>query len=673
MPIAMPNRLINQTSPYLLQHAHNPVDWYPWGPEALEKAQQENKPLLVSIGYAACHWCHVMEHESFEDETVAQFMSEHFVCIKVDREERPDIDKIYMDAVMLMTGRGGWPLNAIALPDGRPIYGGTYFRKEQWLSVLQQVADFYRKDADRAQQYATELVNAMSQMDVVELPEEVSAFSAEEVTSLQAELLKQMDRQWGGRKVQANKFPLPLNHRFMLRLAHHAPNEELQDAVDTTLEKMALGGIYDQLGGGFARYSVDPYWKVPHFEKMLYDNGQLLSLYAEAQRQRPSPLYEQVLRQTIGFVRREMTSPEGGFYASLDADSEGVEGKFYTWDYEEVAAILESDLKPFADYYNLQPAGNWEASRNILFALETEEAFAARWKLDQAAFQAANERCRAKLLTARAERIRPGLDDKILASWNGLMITGLVDAYRALPEPEILELALQNARFVRDHMAEGPMLYRNYKEGTRSIPGFLDDYANVVAALISLYQVTFDESWLTQAEGHVQHVLTHFDDPDTGLFFYTSEVEKTLVRRKTERQDDVIPASNSVLAHSLLSLGILLDRRAYRERAEHMMAVMKQEVVKLPMWHSHWGELMLRFYYPQYEVAVLGPEALSFRLALEQPYGPDRLFAGSTEPSTLPLLQDRHQTDTTIYVCQGYACQLPVKSVEAAREQLRGS
>jgi hypothetical protein len=666
----MPNHLLHESSPYLQQHIENPVDWYPWGEEALQKAKAQNKPLLVSIGYAACHWCHVMAHESFEDEQVAQLMNEHFVCIKVDREERPDVDKIYMDAVMLMTGRGGWPLNAIALPDGRPIYGGTYFRKDQWMSALQQVADFYQQDAARAQEYATELVSAMSQMDMVELPSEVGAFTENEVTAIAGELLQQVDREWGGRNVQANKFPLPLNHRFMLRMAHFQGDAELQDAVNTSLEKMALGGIYDQLGGGFARYSVDPYWKVPHFEKMLYDNGQMLSLYAEAYLQQPRPLYQRVLTQTIEFVQRELTAPNGGFYASLDADSEGVEGKFYTWTYPEAVELLGDDLQPFADYYNLQPAGNWEEGRNILFALETEAAYAERWKLDLAQFQADNQRGREVLLAARASRIRPGLDDKLLASWNGLMLNGLVDAYRALQDPPILDLALRNAAFIRDHLAEGTQLYRSHQPAGRRIPGFLDDYANVIAALINLYQVTFDEQWLAQADGHLQAVLTYFDDPETGLFFYTSEAGETLVRRKTERQDDVIPASNSVLAHSLLTLGVLLDRPDYRERAEHMVAVMKNDLVKLPMWHSHWGELMLRFYVPQQEIAVLGAEARAFRLALEAPYGPNRLFAGSTEPSKLPLLQDRFEAQTTIYVCQDYACQLPVQSVAEAREQL---
>ena len=668
----MSNRLMHETSPYLLQHAENPVDWYPWGPEALEKAQKEDKLLLVSIGYAACHWCHVMEHESFENAQVAQLMNEHFVCIKVDREERPDIDKIYMDAVMVMSGRGGWPLNAFALPDGRPIYGGTYFPKEQWMSVLQQVHGFYQKTRDRATAYATELVSAMQRMDVVEKPGHDAAFSDAEVQSLVPKLLNQSDDKWGGRNVQANKFPLPQNNLFFLRLAHQLGHPDLQGQLDVNLEKMAYGGIYDHLGGGFARYSVDAYWKVPHFEKMLYDNGQLVSLYSEAYAQQPRPLYQRVVDQTLGFVARELTSPEGGFYSALDADSEGEEGKFYTWDYEEMASILGEDLRPFTDYYNVHPFGNWEG-RNVLFVLETEEEFAERWKLDQATFKAQVARGREKLLAAREKRERPSLDDKILASWNGLMLKGCVDAYRVFQEPRYLEMARQNAAFLLEKMSDQGLIYRSYKEGKRSIPGFLDDYANLIAAFVALYQVTFEEKWLHAAETYVEQVFTHFDDPESGLFFYTSDQGEALIRRKIERQDDVIPSSNSVLAGALLDLGLLLDRPAYRERALQMLAVMKNDLLELPAWHGHWALVMLKVKYPYPEVAITGEEALAYRLQLEQPYG-HRLFAGATEPSDLPLLRERHQPgQTTIYVCENFTCQLPTTEVEEAREKLAQS
>lgn len=666
----MANRLANETSPYLLQHAHNPVEWYPWGPEALQKAKDEGKPLLVSIGYAACHWCHVMERESFEDEQVARLMNELFVCIKVDREERPDVDKIYMDAVMVMSGRGGWPLNAFALPDGRPIYGGTYYSQKQWMSVLQQVSDFYQKTRDRATAYASELVKAMHQMDKVENPGGHLDFQEEELQAVATKLLNQSDSEWGGRNVRSNKFPLPQNSLFMIRLAHYLGHEDLQQQVKTNLEKMAHGGIYDHLGGGFARYSVDAYWKVPHFEKMLYDNGQLMSLYSEAFLNDPQPLYRQVVSDTLDFVARELTSPEGGFYSSLDADSEGEEGKFYVWEHGEVAAILGEDLRPFVDYYNVQPSGNWEG-KNVLFVLETEEEFAERWNLDAGEFAGQMKRSREKLLQARETRVRPGLDDKILASWNGLMLLGCVDAYRAFREPRFLEMALRNATFISEKMSKNGRLYRNYKGGNRSIPGFLDDYANVIAAYVGLYQVTFDEQWLHQADAHLQYVMEHFTDLDSPLFFYTSDEGEILVRRKTERQDDVIPASNSVLAMAMQDLGLLLDRSEYRDMARKMLATMRHDLLELPAWHSNWGQQMLREVYPYPEVAISGEKAMDIRLELEQPYG-HRLFAGAIQPSALPLLVDRHQAGKTmIYVCEGYTCQLPTEKVDEARELMR--
>ncbi|MEM7369182.1 MAG: thioredoxin domain-containing protein [Bacteroidota bacterium] len=666
----MPNRLIDQTSPYLLQHAHNPVDWYPWGEEALHRATTENKPIIVSIGYAACHWCHVMERESFEDEEVAQLMNQHFVCIKVDREERPDIDKIYMDAVMVMTGQGGWPLNAIALPDGRPIYGGTYFRKDQWMRALGQVAGLYQQQPEQTEQYAVDLVNAMKRMDVLQ-PTDSKPFAQSDLQRISLQWMPQIDRKWGGRDVKANKFPLPANNIFLLRAAQLKQDEEIQAAVDITLEKMAFGGIYDHLGGGFARYSVDPYWKVPHFEKMLYDNGQLVSLYAEAYLQKPQALYKRLVFQTIDFLERELTSEEGGFYSSLDADSEGEEGKFYVWTYDEIEQLLGEDARLFGDYYNAHPFGNWEGN-NILFVLETEEEFAKRWKLDVEEFKAKMQAGREILFQAREPRVRPGLDDKILTSWNALMLRGLVDAYLTFGEDRILQMAVKNAHFLRDKLTEGPRLFRNYKNGQRSISAFLDDYANLIDAYVSLYQATFEVQWLRQAELHVHHVLAHFSDPETDLFFYTSDEDPVLVRRKTERQDDVIPSSNSVLAKSLHTLGLILHKSDYLDRSLRMLQSMKTDLIQNPAWHANWGQLMLRHIYPHYEVAITGAEAGAFRQELIQQYHPNRIFAGGQEGDEIPILAQRFVKETTIYVCEGNRCQLPVTEVEKAVEMMGG-
>ncbi|MEL6673740.1 MAG: thioredoxin domain-containing protein [Bacteroidota bacterium] len=665
----MPNHLIHESSPYLLQHAQNPVNWYPWGEEALEKARTENKLIVVSIGYAACHWCHVMEEQSFEDEEVARWMNEHFISIKIDREERPDIDKIYMDAVQLMTQQGGWPLNVVTLPDGRPIFGGTYFPKEHWINVLEQLSTLYRVNPQEAKDYADRLTQALQGLNPIVKMDFPKPLSPQLFQQIGQAWLDDLDLEWGGRKSTASKFPLPALHHYLLRMAFFLEDETLQEAAHNSLRKMALGGIYDHLGGGFARYSVDPYWKVPHFEKMLYDNAQLISLYAEAYQFDPQPLYQQVVARSMAFIAREMTSPEGGFYASLDADTEGQEGKYYTWELPEIETILGADSKLFADYYNAHAQGNWERT-NVLFALETEEMFALKWGLDAAAVPAKLAAARAQLLAVRNQRTRPALDDKILASWNGMMLKACVDAYRVFGEKAYLDMALKNAAFIRDHLWQEGILYRNFKAGKATIPGFLDDYAFVIHGLTALYQLGFDESWLTLAQQMFQQVLTHFSDPATEMFFYTSDQQDVLIKRKTERQDDVIPSSNAVMAHILHQHGLLYGNQDWVKRAEQMLQNVLQDVTENPTWMAHWGQLGLKWAYPHYEVVVTGPEALKFRKALEEPFYPQVLFAGGTQASALPILADRVSDTTYIFVCEGQSCQLPVKDPEAARSHL---
>ncbi|MEM6802914.1 MAG: thioredoxin domain-containing protein [Bacteroidota bacterium] len=665
----MPNQLIHESSPYLLQHANNPVDWYPWGEKALEKAKNENKLILVSVGYAACHWCHVMEHESFESEEVAKIMNEHFVCIKVDREERPDIDKIYMDAVQLMTRQGGWPLNAFALPDGRPVYGGTYFRKEQWLDVLNQLATLYQNDPEQVIGYAGEMVAAMKNM--VQVKEAMPGnFNLAQLKTARTTWMDRLDLEWGGRKVEQNKFPVPANIRFLLRAGHFMQDEQMLEAAQTSLRRMAFGGIYDQLGGGFARYSVDKYWKVPHFEKMLYDNGQLVSLYAEAYEQDPQELYKKVVYQSLEFIERELMSEEGGFYSSLDADSEGVEGKFYVWSHQEIKEILEEDAQLFSDYYNVLPQGNWEHS-NVLFSLETEAEFARKWNLDAATVSKKIAEGREKLLKVRANRIRPALDDKILCSWNALMLLGYLDAYRVFGEESFLETALKSAHFIRENMTDGARLYRNYKNGKASINAFLDDYAMLIEAYINLYQLTFDESCLAKAKQHMEYVETHFYDVDSGMFFYSSDEDPVLIHRKIETQDDVIPSSNASIAHSLYNLGLLYHKTDWQDKARNMFAKIKEDLISYPGWFAHWGQLILKDIFPHYEIAITGQNAFSLKEALSKRYNPNRLFAAAVSDSKLPILQQRFTDKDMIYVCQGNVCQLPVSEVEAAWEQMK--
>ncbi|MEM9022916.1 MAG: thioredoxin domain-containing protein, partial [Bacteroidota bacterium] len=446
---AFTNRLVDETSPYLLQHAHNPVNWYPWGDEALDKAKAENKLLLISIGYSACHWCHVMEHESFEDTAVAAFMNEHFVCIKVDREERPDIDQIYMDAVQLLTQRGGWPLNCFALPDGKPFFGGTYFPKKQWLNVLDKVQEEYAQNPDKVTEYAERLTEGVQSTDLIAMNPEPPKFTWDGLQEAVRTWSENFDQEEGGPN-RAPKFPLPNNYQFLLRYAHLTGDAALMDHVNLTLKKIAYGGIYDQVGGGFARYSTDELWKVPHFEKMLYDNGQLVSLYAEAYQATGDERYKRVVYETLAFVARELTADVGAFYSALDADSEGEEGKFYIWSKAELEELLGSDYALVADYYNINQKGFWEHGNYILLRDRDDAAIAAEHELTTEALTERIERAKATLLEARAKRVRPGLDDKSLTSWNAIMLKGYVDAYQVFREPRFLEAALRNARFLTE-------------------------------------------------------------------------------------------------------------------------------------------------------------------------------------------------------------------------------
>lgn len=664
----MPNRLAKETSPYLLQHAQNPVDWYPWGEEALARAKAENKPMLISIGYAACHWCHVMEHESFEDAEVAALMNEHFVCIKVDREERPDVDKVYMDAVQLMTGRGGWPLNCIALPDGKPVYGGTYFRKEQWMEALNQVANLWNTRPETASEYADNLVEAMQKLSV-EISFNSKPFTPEDLYEMRGTWMEQIDFKWGGRDTNANKFPLPQNLIMLTRAGHLLADDNMLAAAEISLEKIAYGGIYDHLGGGFSRYSVDAFWKVPHFEKMLYDNAQLVSAYAEAWRRTGRERYKNVVTETLAFVQRELTSPEGACYSSLDADSEGVEGKFYTWSYEEIETILGEDAKKFCDYYNVHPFGNWEET-NVLFVLEEEADFAKRWNLDVEAFSTLLADGRAKLLAARETRIRPGLDDKILCSWNALMIQGYVDAYLALGEESYLETALTIAGFIDKNMLSEGQLFRNYKNGTATIPAFLDDYAYLIKAYTSLYQATFDTAWLASASALLKTVDAQFYDQQTGLYFYTSATGEQLVNRKMETQDDVTPSSNAVMSVALFTLGALTGDQGLADRSRAMILALKKDVMAHPAWHSVWGQRMLLDLFGLSEVVFTGELAKSNATEFRQQYFPNVVYAGGDDEG-LPLLKGRVTGESKIYVCEGSQCQLPVSNASEAWSLLR--
>jgi uncharacterized protein YyaL (SSP411 family) len=663
------NSLITETSPYLLQHAHNPVNWMAWGDEAFEKAKKENKLVLISIGYSSCHWCHVMERESFEQEDVAELMNEHFVCIKVDREERPDVDQIYMDAVQLMNnGRGGWPLNCFTLPDGRPIYGGTYFAKEQWIEVLNNLQYNYEKTPHKFEEYATKLTEGIQQAGLVQLSSNGTTFSSEQLTEMVENWKGNLDLKHGGSK-KSPKFPLPNNYDFLMQYAHHNRDEALMQQVDLTLEKMALGGIYDQIGGGFARYSTDEMWKVPHFEKMLYDNAQLVSLYANAFKRSKSPLYKKVVYQTIEWLKREMTTSEGSFYSALDADSEGEEGKFYVWDKAELESVLGSNYDFAKNYYAIDKNGAWEGNY-ILLRTETDEAFLEKNAMTKEALAKKVNEIETTLLKAREQRVRPGLDDKSLTSWNALMLVGLLDAYEAFNEKEFLSLAIKNAEWlVSSQLQKDGHLFHTYKNGQSTIPGFLEDYAFTIQAMTKLYENTFDEKYLNIADQLVAFTKTHFFDEKTGMFYFTSD-EGSLIARKMEIHDNVIPATNSVMANQLYKLGVLLDRKQYKDMAKQMLANVIDDFPEYGGSLSNWGILTLNLTDVYYEVAITGKNTGNLRSGIQREYIPNKLILGAEKESDLILLEGKFLGDPTIFVCIEGACKLPTRTVQDALKQL---
>ncbi len=656
---AYTNELIHESSPYLLQHAHNPVNWMPWGEKAFKKAREENKLVIISIGYSACHWCHVMEHESFEDTAVARLMNEHYVCIKVDREERPDVDQIYMDAVQLITGRGGWPLNAVALPDGRPVYAGTYFPNKNWQDLLFYFVDYWKNHKDEAEKRAADITQGIKVTDVIE-PKHDITFTPADRTAIFAKFDTTLDYQKGGRK-GAPKFPMPVNYQYLLRDYYYSKNEKSLHAVTATLDNMMNGGIYDQVGGGFARYSVDGDWVIPHFEKMLYDNAQLVSLYSEAYQVTKNERYKEVVEETLTFIEREMSDTSGGFYSALDADSEGEEGKFYVWTYEELKKILGPDFDEFKKVYHIIEEGNFEGKINLTVnpKTQTTNPKIAEWK--------------SKLLAERSKRVRPGLDDKVLTSWNALMLMGYIDAYNSFGEKKFLDRALQSAHFISEKMMQPDFsLKRNYKNGKTTINGFLDDYSFTVEAFIALYETTFDEHWLQLAKNITDYTIQHFYNLNNGMFFYTSISDEPLIARKSESSDNVIPASNSSMAKALYKLGMLYDNADYINKSKRMVMNAKENMVAYPSYYANWAILMNWFISEPYEVAIVGDKAQELRTQLGQHFLPDCIFLGSTKGSKLPLLEDKLKDGKTlIYACKNKTCQLPVESVKEAMTLLK--
>ncbi len=673
------NHLKSETSLYLQQHAHNPVDWYPWSTAAWEKAKAENKLVLISIGYSSCHWCHVMEKETFTDSATAKIMNEHFICIKVDREERPDIDQIYMKAVQLMTGSGGWPLNCFALPNGKPIYGGTYFPNNTWNDLLYKLSTYYKENQPQAEKYAEELLQGIHKPEIVNPLKDTSKIEMAVVDKTVEEWTKYFDFTNGGTD-RSPKFPLPNNYEFLLRYAVSNDNKKLNDFVELTLKKMAYGGIYDQVGGGFARYSTDNEWKLPHFEKMLYDNAQLISLYSKAFQHYRNPLYKQIALETIAFLKREMSDGKGRYYSALDADSEDEEGKFYVWNKKDFEAInfppipngKEKEL--LADYFNINKNGYWEHDNYILLRDKDNLSLANKYNLSNEEFEQYISDAKELLLTIRNARIHPGLDKKVVTSWNALMVNSLCDAYSAFGDDSLKEEAvLCMNNILEDCVNSSGNLLHIEGQKDKLETGYLDDYAFTISALIELYQSTFNDSWLTKARELTEDGVEHYYDSENGLFWFTSNIDHSLISRIKEITDNVIPSSNSEMANNLFILGEYFDDKRYSTISREMAIAVMGDMPRWGSAYSNWANLIMNITGNFKQTVIAGKDAMKERKSIASNYLPNMLLAGSVNnASKLSLLEDRFVNNKTlIYVCENKTCKLPVETTSEALKFLK--
>ncbi len=662
------NALINETSPYLLQHAHNPVNWQPWSQEALDTAKKENKLVLVSIGYSSCHWCHVMEEETFEDEAIAKIMNENFINIKVDREERPDVDHVYMTALQLIKGNGGWPLNMIVLPNGKPLYGGTYHTNEQWGEVLTKVSELYKNDPKKAGEYADMVAAGIAEANVIEPTDNKGMLTKNTLDESVDVWAKNWDLEWGGDR-GSQKFMLPGNLDFLIDYEKINDSEKARAHVKNTLDKIAQGGVYDHLAGGFFRYSTDKQWKVPHFEKMLYDNAQLLSLYAKAYLTFEEPAYKKLVSQTIAFLDREMKNPEGGYYAAIDADSEGEEGKFYIWTETELKAVLADDFELFAKYYNIQPEHLWEDGKYVLYRTMTDKEFMEENNILPTDLETFKRRVNDLLLKTREKRVRPGTDDKILTSWNALLISGFVDAYKAFDEKEFLEKAESVFNFIRKKSFQNGHLRHSYKEGDKRTDGFLEDYAYMIDASLNLYEATMDEEYLNFAEELNSITEREYSDSASGMFHYSNSDE--LVAKIIKTDDGVLPSPNAVMAHNLFQLGHIQYNRDLWNKSESMLSSMVPLVSEHAQSYAKWNALLQNIALPYFEIAVVGKNAPALVQKINKLNLSNALVVGSVSESELPLFKGRYvDGETFIYVCQDATCKLPVATVEEALIQM---
>lgn len=651
----MPNQLIHETSPYLLQHAHNPVDWHAWNIDTLSLARTQNKLMLVSIGYSSCHWCHVMEHESFEDEHVAAIMNKHFVCIKVDREERPDVDHLFMNAVQLLGGRGGWPLNCVALPDGRPVWGGTYFRKEHWMSILQQIADFWNERPDELFEQASEVVRALKAQQQTD---DTSAQQTSELLAAMTENLQaEFDPQWGGSK-GAPKFPLPDKLLFLQLLQTHKHNPLIEKHIALTLQCMHAGGIWDHVGGGFARYAVDKRWHVPHFEKMLYDNAQLIQVYTRAFKATGIQKYQYVVDQTLAFLNREMKGDGPLYFSAIDADSEGKEGKFYVWAAEEFDALApKTSAFWLKEWFGIGKEALWEHHQNVLVQPFTKDEFCNRHQLSIEDFEQTLAAFRTALFNHRSKRIRPMVDDKCLFSWNSLMLRALSEAAMVFGRDEWLEQAIQMATFMRDQMRQPDgSFFRSRKGNQSSIHAFLEDDALFAQALISLYQATFDESWILLAKEVVDSAIMRYHQPNSILLSFVPEANNVLAINPVDCFDNVMPSANAAICKAMVEVGIYFEDLALLQRAEAMISTQKERMATYPGSFTHWGQALLLLEKQQL-VVVTGSDAKSAAHSLAHHLPPAVLIAAGETQSTIPAVLIKLPTEkTTYWYCDHMGC-----------------
>ena len=673
----MPNNLSNESSPYLLQHANNPVNWYPWGEEALTRARTENKPIFLSIGYAACHWCHVMAHESFEDEETAAFMNEHFVNIKVDREERPDIDAIYMQATVAMTGSGGWPMSVFLTPELKPFYTGTYFPPVQrynmpaFKDLLAGIARAWQEEPEEITRVSGQVSSRLQQVLGIE-SDSATTFSQEHLNAVAKALFDSYDWGYGGWGA-APKFPQPMTIEFLLR-RYAAGDEDALKPVVHVLNAMSRGGMYDVVGGGFSRYSVDNFWRIPHFEKMLYDNAQLVRAYLHAWQITKEPHFSQIVVETLDFVGREMSHPAGGFYSSLDADSEGEEGKFYAWTLEEIREVLKEDSEFFEAAYGITERGNWEGKTVLQRALD-DSSLAARSQLDPKAVPTKLADCHARLFAARASRVRPGTDDKILTAWNGLMLATVAEASRVLDEADLqhkyLVMATRNAEFLLDALRPGGRLKRSWRQGKITNEVFLEDYSALILGLVELYQTDFQNKWFTSAAELAEEMIELFEDPNGGFFDTSKEAEELLLRPR-DLQDSATPSGNALACEALLKLGALTDNGKYRDLAERSLRLVANHALRYPTSFARWLSAADFALGNVKQVAVMyeadPEEAQELLQTIRSAYRPNTIVAASSfpPPENAPaLLMDRPLKDEqpTAYVCEGFVCKMPVNTI----------